>query len=586
MDVDKSKTLNCSDMISLEEKIKLALEENVSLKSHIERMNSECMELNATLFEEANKMVYEAMSKEQYAVRQAKEKIQENEILQSEVRALKSLVSELSSSITNQKIKNSLYSTRMSYDNIATYKSPEIHRKLATSNLLDVKRNNSKYGGLEQFNRRDLLTAMITHRPCKNNLDVDTFEEFLEWLQNDCPLDLPKIAFTELNEHLFYDQEESRKDETIKDFYQKEINRPNQTVNNNHINQSITNHHHHNTNDRSNHSTLSNGFDVHNSMNYMNENRTNDNNNKDEKNIESNHSGHNIIRTIVITSENSTKPNNTESVKDISTYSINNPNDSQIASILADKYSSSSSSSSSLVVTNSCIKTNSLINNNSNHNRLLNKPLSKFIYRLFLQDIKPCFEFIDRKLIASIYKALPELGLEITPITAAESNGGGGLHRNNNVNSSDNETMKTNREHCALMPKYEAVFHMKIRTPDSNEIDCKISLPARDRLVAVVNLFQYLSIIKRGLDSSPMLSVNRKTHTNHHIIEINQSNHCNQQINYKSIQQLNNNNTTSNDEIEIIPNKIEIHEQQFRTIQRHRLNIALARLGYGAPDLE
>lgn len=46
-------------MISLEEKVKLTSEENIGLKSYIERMNSECMELNATLFEEANRMVSE-----------------------------------------------------------------------------------------------------------------------------------------------------------------------------------------------------------------------------------------------------------------------------------------------------------------------------------------------------------------------------------------------------------------------------------------------------------------------------------------------------------------------------------------------
>lgn len=37
---------------------------------------------------------------------------------------------------------------------------------------------------------------------------------------------------------------------------------------------------------------------------------------------------------------------------------------------------------------------------------------------------------------------------------------------------------------------------------------------------------------------------------------------------------------------EAITKEVEIQEQQFRTIQRHRLNIALARLGYGTPDLE
>ncbi|CAH8503786.1 unnamed protein product [Schistosoma margrebowiei] len=553
MNVDESKSMTCNDMISLEEKVKLTSEENIGLKSYIERMNSECMELNATLFEEANRMVHEALSKEHYAVRQAKEKIQENEILQSEVRALKLLVAELSSSITNQKIKNSLYSTRMKYDNIACNKSPEIHRKLGTGNLLELRRNNAKYGGLEQFNRRDLLTAMITHRPCKNNLDVDTFEEFLEWIQNDCPLNLPMIAFTELNEQLLCHQENIKKGQ-IKEYTRKEINErvtkinipdqiSNKTVINNQIDENITisNNNNNNNNEKNNHLTLSNNFGVHNSVNDI-ENIPNSNNNYDNnaKNQESNHSIH-IIKI--------TESNNHDIIKEISNDSINNHNDSQVKT--DDKYYSP-------IIIN-CVKTKSSFNSNYFP---LDKPLSKFIYRLYLQDIKPCFEFINKKLISSIYQALPELGLEITPITPELS---GGLRRNNDINGGD-KTVKVVHEYCSLMPKYEAVFRMKIRTPDSNEIDCKISLPARDRLVAIVNLFQYLSIIKRGLDSSPMISTNRKN-DNHFI-------------------NLKNRNNYHNNDKEAITKEVEIQEQQFRTIQRHRLNIALARLGYGTPDLE
>ncbi|CAH8498635.1 unnamed protein product [Schistosoma guineensis] len=556
MNVDEQKSMTCNDMISLEEKVKLTSEENIGLKSYIERMNSECMELNATLFEEANRMVHEALSKEHYAVRQAKEKIQENEILQSEVRALKLLVAELSSSITNQKIRNSLYNTRMKYDNIACNKSPEIHRKLGTGNLLEQRRNNAKYGGLEQFNRRDLLTAMITHRPCKNNLDVDTFEEFLEWIQNDCPLNLPMIAFTELNEQLLCHQENTKKGE-IKEYTRKEINGrvakiniPDQildkTVTNNQTDENIIIN---NNNEKNNHLTLSNSFDVHNSVNNM-ENIPNSNNNYDNnaKSQESNHSVH-IIKTTDVLLKNSTESNNHDTIKEISNDSINNHNDSQVKT--DDKYFSP-------IIIN-CVKTKSSFNSNYFP---LDKPLSRFIYRLYLQDIKPCFEFIDKKLISSIYQALPELGLEITPITPEL---GGGLRRNNDINGGD-KTIKVVHEYCSLMPKYEAVFRMKIRTPDSNEIDCKISLPARDRLVAIVNLFQYLSIIKRGLDSSPMISINRKN-----------DNHF---INLKNCKTYHNNGK------EAITKEVEIQEQQFRTIQRHRLNIALARLGYGTPDLE
>ncbi|CAH8505651.1 unnamed protein product [Schistosoma rodhaini] len=549
MNVDEPKTMTYNDMISLEEKIKITSEENIGLKSYIERMNSECMELNATLFEEANRMVHEALSKEQYAVRQAKEKIQENEILQSEVRALKLLVAELSSSITNQKIKNSLHSTRMKYDNIACNKSPEIYRKLATSNLFEVKRNNAKCGGLEQFNRRDLLTAVITHRPCKNNLDIDTFEEFLEWIQNDCPLNLPTIAFTELNEQLLCHQDNTKegeeKEHTRKEISERmtKINIPSQILDKTVVNNQ-TDENTNNNNEKNNHLTLSNSFGVHNDIVNDIEKISNSNNNYDNhgKSKDSNRSNH-IIKTIAITLKNSTESNNDYTVKEISNDSVNNHNDLQGKTTTDDKYSSP-------IVIN-CGKTNSSFN--SNHIPL-DKSLSKFIYRLYLQDIKPCFQFIDRKLISSIYQALPELGLEITPITPEL---GGGLRRSNDVNGGD-KTVKVSREYCSLMPKYEAAFRMKIRSPDSNEIDCKISLPARDRLVAIVNLFQYLSIIKRGLDSSPMVNVNRK-------------NNCN---NYH-------NNGT-----ETITKEVQIQEQQFRTIQRHRLNIALARLGYGAPDLE
>ncbi|VDQ01933.1 unnamed protein product [Trichobilharzia regenti] len=44
-------------------------------------MNNECMELNAALFEEANKMVNDALAKQHYAAKQLKEKIQENEVI-------------------------------------------------------------------------------------------------------------------------------------------------------------------------------------------------------------------------------------------------------------------------------------------------------------------------------------------------------------------------------------------------------------------------------------------------------------------------------------------------------------------------
>ncbi|GAA47677.1 glucosamine-fructose-6-phosphate aminotransferase [Clonorchis sinensis] len=88
-----------SNMKTTEEQIKLLLEENRGLKSYIENMNSECLELNAVLFDEANKMVIAARSKQYLAEKRAKEKAQENELLHSQVDTLKAVISKLPSPV-------------------------------------------------------------------------------------------------------------------------------------------------------------------------------------------------------------------------------------------------------------------------------------------------------------------------------------------------------------------------------------------------------------------------------------------------------------------------------------------------------
>ncbi|VDK79949.1 unnamed protein product [Dibothriocephalus latus] len=67
-------------------------EENAKLKQYIEELNKECMELQASLFEEANKMTQAAFAAQNKAEKKAQEKSRENNVLRAEVHALKELL--------------------------------------------------------------------------------------------------------------------------------------------------------------------------------------------------------------------------------------------------------------------------------------------------------------------------------------------------------------------------------------------------------------------------------------------------------------------------------------------------------------
>ncbi|KAM3173947.1 hypothetical protein ACTXT7_011531 [Hymenolepis weldensis] len=69
--------------------IKKLSEENNELKQYIETLNKECMELQAALFEEANKMAQTAYAAEYAANKRADECGLENAVLKQEVQALK-----------------------------------------------------------------------------------------------------------------------------------------------------------------------------------------------------------------------------------------------------------------------------------------------------------------------------------------------------------------------------------------------------------------------------------------------------------------------------------------------------------------
>ncbi|VDD74987.1 unnamed protein product [Mesocestoides corti] len=71
---------------------KALIEENVQLKLYIDELNKECLELQAALFEEANKMAQDAYAARHTAVKRAEELSKENGVLKNEVQALKRLL--------------------------------------------------------------------------------------------------------------------------------------------------------------------------------------------------------------------------------------------------------------------------------------------------------------------------------------------------------------------------------------------------------------------------------------------------------------------------------------------------------------
>ncbi|KAA0191224.1 hypothetical protein FBUS_11168 [Fasciolopsis buskii] len=80
--------------------MKTVMEENAGLKSYIDNMNKECLELNAALFEEANAMVNAARFKQNMAEKKLKERNQENEMLRSQVQSLREVISKLPSPVS------------------------------------------------------------------------------------------------------------------------------------------------------------------------------------------------------------------------------------------------------------------------------------------------------------------------------------------------------------------------------------------------------------------------------------------------------------------------------------------------------
>lgn len=92
----------------------------------------------------------------------------------------------------------------------------------------------------------------------------------------------------------------------------------------------------------------------------------------------------------------------------------------------------------------------------------------------------------------------------------------------------------------------------------------KISSWARQRIAAVADLFQYFSLIRRGLTGTPTTPASRSPSNSLPL------------ANRASVDL-----STGSD-----PLMEPVRRHQFENIQRRRLNIALSRLGYGLPSTE
>lgn len=93
---------------------------------------------------------------------------------------------------------------------------------------------------------------------------------------------------------------------------------------------------------------------------------------------------------------------------------------------------------------------------------------------------------------------------------------------------------------------------------------CNISSWARQRIAAVADLFQYLSLIRRGLTGTPTTPITRSP-----------SNSL-PPANRASLSRTVDSGTPTEP----------MHRHQFENVQRRRLAIALSRLGYGLPGME
>ncbi|KAM7540523.1 hypothetical protein Aperf_G00000021225 [Anoplocephala perfoliata] len=182
-------------------------------------------------------------------------------------------------------------------------------------------------------------------------------------------------------------------------------------------------------------------------------------------------------------------------------------------------------------------------------------PSTAFFHRLVREDIAPALDFADVRLCAALRLALGHLGVEIEPLSSLSI-------------SSPNSPVAPGTPKCPLVPSEPVRFRIKLETVNENGaptvIRFQISSWARQRIAAVADLFQYFSLIRRGLTGTPTTPANRSPSNS-----LSSANHAFLDL--------------SNDSDPLME---PVRRHQFENIQRRRLNVALSRLGYGLPSTE
>nr|CDS30280.2 glucosamine fructose 6 phosphate [Hymenolepis microstoma] len=446
-------------------------EENDELKRYIETLNKECMELQAALFEEANKMTQTAYAAEYAAKKRADECSKENEVLKKEVQALKNILR------LHMEENSDVFAVHKSVSNVVT---PEIEEKTgrssfrrlnfprnSVSSTLPPSANGSLHGGdrsrysstisnssntafiinvasQEPVTRRRLLDAFTSSVVCAETVAEEQFQEFVDWVEGGCCVTWPEDF------------------SAIADLH-----------------------------------SCSLANIIHNSHEY------------DESTGES-HGDQPAYR-----------------------------NDSDVDEILL------------------------LHKQYPDLNSVPTLPPAPqpppkqlaFFHRLVKEDIAPALEFADRRICKALRVALGYLGVEIEPLTSLSICDPNGLVAK--------ETPK-----CPLVPCEPVRFRIKLETTKEDGSllveSFQICSWARQRIAAVADLFQYISLIRRGLTGTLTTPANRSLSNSL------QSNDCN--------------SVDSGNDSDPLMEPTRRH--QFENIQRRRLNIALSRLGYGLPSAE
>ncbi|KAF8566567.1 hypothetical protein P879_05125 [Paragonimus westermani] len=444
-----------------DEKIKTLLEENVGLKSYIENMNTECLELNAALFDEANKMVIAARTKQHNAEKRAKERAQENELLRLQLDELRTVIASLPSPVETCGSPTVLGKSPLSsLVNKKTYQAksfgrrrrgrgeqasdmqstPTLYRKSCDNLSLLIAPSPGSL--LTTVSRSALLDALLAEESDADELDRAVFQDFMDWVHVGCPLELPSTVTFDVTE------------------------------------QSVVNESHERTT---------------------------------------------TPGRIFIVRETPLELNGDEVVR---ARSKTLPVDYSRPALQRDVYSTAST-----------------LHRCTSHHGLA------FIRRLYEDDVRPCLDFADLQLQRAIYCALPELALEMVPLNRSQK-------------SSPDSSPTNTIEYCPLLPPLEPSYLLTVKniSEDTDQpVVARISAEARHRIAAVVNLFQYLSLIARGVVSVVTKRLNPKE--------------CDQT------------GCASSDTGSVHYDPY-LLGKQFAKIQRIRLTIAFARLGFGLPESE